>query len=200
MIPISLRFVRLALVATGLALLAGCDTFGIGFGPASPTVPTGRDIDYASDDLASLVFAVDVPTSLRPLPNKTVATLDASGPKGSKQIKATLVLTDGEAIGGLLPPPASGRTYFFLGFAAKDKTALVALQKWLKSLPVGSAPVTALDVSPRLCETAPLDPAATTFSVLPALPGTRLTPLVSQDPIASIAASTGGQLPPCGSV
>jgi hypothetical protein len=196
--PGSARLARLVLAGVGLTLLAGCDTLGMSFGPSTPAAPTGRAIDYASDNLSALVFALDVPTSLRPLAGGMVATLAASGPKGEKQVKATLVLADGEPVDGMLPPPASGRTYYLFAFAAKDKAAVAALQKWVKGLPAGAEPVTSLDVAPRLCATAPVDPVATTFSVVPALPGSTFVPLVNAAPVASLAAATAGQLPPCG--
>ena len=198
--PVSPRLTRSFCALAVLVALAGCDTLGgIGFGPSTPATPPGRALDYANDDLASLIFAVDQPPSLRPVPGGSVATLDASGAKGEKHFKGALALADGEAIDRLLPPAAAGRTYVLFGFAAKDKPALRDLQKWLKAQPDGASPVVVLQVMPKLCETAAVDPAATTYSILPALPGTALLPLVSQAPVGALNSGTAGQFPPCGS-
>lgn len=191
------RLARLALLAALLPALGACDTFGLGLGPSQPAAPAGRMIDYRHDDLASLVFALDIPVSLRPIPGGTTASLDLSTAKGDRHVKAALVLADGDGIGASLPPPGSGRTYVMFGFAEKDKQALRAAQKWLSAQP-DVAPVTVLNVTPKLCETAAIDPAATTFAIRPALPGTAILPLVDGAPIARLAAATGGQLPRCG--
>lgn len=184
-----------ALAAT--LMLAGCSTFGMDFGSLAPTTPVGRAIDYRNDDLASAVFALEVPTTLHPVPGGTVASLDLAAGKDSRHIKANLVLTDGSAVSASLPPPAEGRTYVMLGFSDKDKLAVRAAQKWLRSLPSDAAPVAVLDVTPRLCETAAIDPVATTYSLIPALPGTPLTPLATNRSLAAAAGTTGGQIPPC---
>lgn len=189
---------RTLLATAALAALAGCDTLGMGFAPPAPAAPAGRAIDYRNDDLANLTFAVDLPQTLRPLPGGAVVTLDATGIKSSKHFKGTLALADGEAVNSVLPPPTSGRTYVLFGFAAKDKQAVRDFQKWLRAQPGAEPPVIALDVAPKLCETAPIDPATTTYGVLPALPGTALLPIVANGPIGRLTLDTGGQLPRCG--
>jgi len=186
-----------ALLASGLA---GCDTLGFGVGsPVAPAPVAARALDYRIDDLASLVFAIDLPTSFRPVPSGTVVTFDATNASAAKHFKATLVLADGEAIDGALPPPAAGRTYFLLGFSDKDKAVLRAAQQWVRALPPDAAPVTALHIAPRLCAAGQVDPAAAEVSVVPALPdGPALTPIVAE-PVATLLAETGGSLQPCAS-
>jgi hypothetical protein len=193
------RTVRVGGVLLAAALLlSGCDTFGLG-GGGTP-VPAARALDYRADDLASLVVALDLPAELQPVPGRTTARFDVTTEtKGERHVKASLVRADGDLIDAGLPPPGSGRTYYLLGFSARDAKAVADAQKWLAGLPVGAPPVIAFNVSPSLCETAAIDPAATTFSILPALPGAGpLVPLVSDKPLTMLL--NGGQVPPCGSV
>jgi|GEM_PF-1377974 len=192
----AVAIVRTILAAAALAALFGCDTFGVDFGaPNTPSLPAGRAIDYRNDDLTGLVFAIDLPAGLRPLPGSTTATIDASAAKGDKHFKGTLVLADGAATDSLLPPPASGRTYVMFGFAPKDKGALRDLQKWIKAQT--DQPVVALDVQPKVCATTQVDAGTTTYAVLAALPSTALLPIVAGAPIGRLMLSTGGTLPTC---
>ena len=195
--PIVNMALLLAALATVLPL-AGCDSLGLG--AATPPPPPSRALDYRQDDLASVVFALDLPADLQPVRNASTARLDITTPdKGNRHLKATLVLADGDSIDGELPPPAAGRTYYLLGFADRDRKAIADAQKWLAGLPPGSAPVVAFGVTPKFCETAAIDPAATQISVLPALPSAGpLLPLVNAQPVT--AAINGGQVPPCGSI
>jgi hypothetical protein len=195
------RIVNAALMLAALAALlplAGCDSFGLG--ASAPTPPPSRALDYRQDDLASVVFALDLPADLQPVQRASTARFDiTTAGKGDRHLKATLVLADGDSIDGELPPPAAGRTYYLLGFADRDKQAIAGAQKWLAGLPPGSAPVVAFDVTPKFCETAAIDPSVTKFSVLPALPGAGpLLPLVNAQPVTAVIG--GGQVPPCGSI
>jgi hypothetical protein len=183
---------------TAALLLSGCDTFGLG-GGGTP-VPAARALDYRADDLASLVVALDLPAELQPVAGRTTARFDVTTEtRGERHVKASLVRADGDLVDAALPPPGSGRTYYLLGFSARDAKAVADAQKWLAGLPVGAPPVIAFNVTPSLCETAAIDPAATTFSILPALPGAGpLVPLISGKPLTMLL--NGGQVPPCGSV
>ena len=182
----------------GLTALAGCTTLGLG--DATPAAPADRALDYLNDDLGNLVFALDLPTTILPQPAGSTLTLDAStAANGTRHVQASLTLADGDAAGGALPPPATGRTYYFLGASEKDKKGLRDVQKWAKTLPSGAAPVFVLDLAPRLCSNAPTDPAATNVAVLLALPdGAPLTPLIATEPLATFLAETGATtLPAC---
>jgi hypothetical protein len=193
------RTVRVGGVLLAAALLlSGCDTFGLGGG--GPPVPAARALDYRADDLASLVVALDLPAELQPVAGRTTARFDVTTEtRGERHVKASLVRADGDLVDAALPPPGSGRTYYLLGFSARDAKAVADAQKWLAGLPVGAPPVIAFNVTPSLCETAAIDPAATTFSILPALPGAGpLVPLISGKPLTMLL--NGGQVPPCGSV
>ena len=182
----------------GLTALAGCTTLGVG--NATPPGPAARALDYLNDDLGNLVFALDLPTTILPQPAGSSLTLDATtAANGTRHIQASLTLADGDAADGALPPPAAGRTYYFLGVSDKDKKSLREVQKWAKTLPSGVAPVFVLDLAPRLCANAPIDPTATNVAVLVALPnGSPLTPLIATEPLATLLAETGATtLPVC---
>jgi hypothetical protein len=189
----------LLLAATAALLpLAGCDSFGLG--AAAPTPPPSRALDYRQDDLASVILALDLPAGLQPVQQASMARFDiTTAGKGDRHLKATLVLADGDAVDGGLPPPAAGRTYYLLGFADRDRKAITNAQQWLAGLPPGSAPVVTFEVTPKFCETGAIDPSVTRFSVLPALPGAGpLLPLVNAQPVTTVIG--GGQVPPCGSI
>lgn len=193
MIP---RLHLLVLTFAASLALAGCDTFGLdgGAGGAGPA-EAAQGLDPRTDDLAALILALDLPAGVRPVTGGTVARFDASGTRGQKTVKASLVLADGSDVDGALPPPASGRSYVLFGFAGRDKAALRAAQAWVRSLPAGSAPVTGFTVTPKLCATGSVDVATATYSVVPALPGKPLLPLIANAPLQALA--PGGALPPC---
>jgi len=193
------RIAPFSLLAALLLPLAGCDTFGMNFGSSAPAAPVQRAIDYRNDDLSSLVFALDLPANLQPVPSRSLLTFDAtSAGNAGKHVKAALTLVDGDATEGKLPPPATGRTYYLLGLGAKDKAALNAAQTWLKALPPDAAPVTALQVLPHFCSSGPVDPTSV-VSILPALPsGAALAPLVETEPLSNFLADSDGKLPSCG--
>jgi hypothetical protein len=190
---------RFLLVAALTLALTGCDTLGgLDFGGASSAPAATAGIDYRADDLAATIFAVDLPAGVRPRDGGTIAALDVSAPKGEKHVKATLVLADGSAVDAELPPPASGRSYVFFGFADRDKPAVRAAQAWLRNLPPESQPITAFAVTPALCAATAIDTASATYSVVPVLPGKPLLPLVTDTPIAALIPTAGAPLPACG--
>jgi hypothetical protein len=189
----------LALLALmGLTALGACTT--LGWGDPVPQSPAARALDYLNDDLGTLVFALDLPTSVTPLPTGSLVTLEATtAANGNRHVQALLTLADGDAIDSALPAPASGRNYYFLGLSDKDKKSLRDAQKWAKALPAGMAPVFALNLVPRLCASDPADPVTTRVAVLLALPnGPPLEPLVPMEPLATFLAETGAtSLPAC---
>jgi len=194
------HIVPFGLLAAVLLPLAGCDTFGMNFGSSAPSAPAQRAIDYRNDDLSSMVFALDLPANLQPVPSRSILTFDATtAANAGKHVKAALTLVDGDAAEGKLPPPATGRTYYLLGPGTKDKAALTAAQTWLKALPPDAAPVTVLQVVPSFCSSGPVDPTTATISILPALPtGDALAPLVETEPLSNLLADSAGKLPVCG--
>ena len=186
------------LAFVGLTALGACTT--LGWGDPVPQGPAARALDYLNDDLGTLVFALDLPTTVTPQPTGSLVTLDATtAANGSRHVQALLTLADGDLVDSALPAPASGRTYYFLGLSDKDKKSLRDAQKWAKALPAGTAPVFALNLAPRLCASAPADPATTNVAVLLALPnGPPLAPLIPTEPVANLLAETGATtLPAC---
>ena len=178
-----------------MLLLGGCDTFGIGAAP--PPAPALRPLDVRTDDLASLIVALDLPRDVQPVEDASRADLDIStSSKGARHIKATLVLAAGDSVDGGLPPLPQGHTYYLLGFAPKDQAALAEVQKWLAALPPQAAPVSVFTVTPKLCSRGPVDAVASTFTIEAALPGgPPLPPLRGPTPLAAL--NGGKPLPNC---
>lgn len=178
--------------------LAGCDS--LGFGDTPVAAPAARPLDYRHDDVAAAIFVIDLPASLQPIPRLTAARFDiVTADRGNRPFRASLIRADGDGIDASLPPPAAGRTYYLLGFADADRRTVAANQQWLATLPPAAAPVVQFEVLPKFCETAAIDPAATNFSVLVALPGAGpFTPLVNAQKLTTVL--NGGQLPLCGNM
>lgn len=161
-------FRSLAAAALFLLPLAACDSFGLA-GPSSAPPPAARAIDYRTDDLAGLILAVDLPAGIQVLPKSSTASFDAGADGAAgRHVTATLALADGADIDGQLPPPATGRTYYLLGFGERDKAALRAAQAWLAKQ--NPPPVVSFTVTPGVCMTSPPGPGATA-SVIPVSPG-----------------------------
>lgn len=170
-----------------LPLLAACSSLGLGeSGSAAATLPMARAVDARTDDLAAMIFVLDVPAGVQPLPEGPAASFDAGGQGAAGQhVHAVLVLADGDAIDGQLPPPATGRTYYLFGLGDRDQTTLRAAQAWAgRQTP---PPATSFSVTSRLCALRPADPTAV-VSITPVLPGRPpLLPLASF-PVGALAA------------
>lgn len=164
-----------------IMLLAACSSIPIGTGDKL------RNLDYLNDDIASLLLAFDLPTSLEPAPAGSTLSFDIKTPaSGEKHITATLIPADADELAGTLPPPSGERNYYLFGFSDADKAAIRAAQAWARTLPSG-ANALSISLSPSLCRTEPIDPAKTTVSALIALPGaTGLSPLLSNVPLSAV--------------
>lgn len=183
------------LLAAG-GLVTACSSLSM------PTAAKLRALDYLNDDIGSLVVAFDVPETLEPVPGASGFSFDVSIPgKGERHVVATLEPGDASEVAGTLPPPGAERTYYLFGFAEADKAKLRAAQAWARSVAeTGVAPNTpVIAIAPRFCRSDAIDLAATRVSVLIALPGSpALAPLVSNESLATLLASTGGGvLPQC---
>jgi hypothetical protein len=139
------RLIAAVAIATALA---GCTASSVN----TTTAAKVSAIDYANDDVGSMLIAFDVPVTLEPVPN------------GS-----TMVFNLGE-VAGTLPPPDADRTYYLFGFSQADKAKITTMQHDAKVLPGGPTSLT-VGLSPSFCRTEEIDPAKTRFSVLLALPG-----------------------------
>lgn len=181
-----------------LAGLAACSTLNL------PTARALRQVDILTDDVGALIVALDLPSTVAPLPFGVVITIIATTPSnGERLIEAALAPADAEAVIGSLPPPGRERAYYLFGFSDDDKAKLAEAQSWARSLPggfTGAGGGLSLSVDPQLCALAPVDPAQTQFSVLIALPGaSNLEPLFENARLADLLArSNETQLPACG--
>jgi hypothetical protein len=181
-----------------LAGLAACSTLNL------PTARALRQVDILTDDVGALIVALDLPSTVAPLPFGVVITIIATTPSnGERLIEAALAPADAEAVIGSLPPPGRERAYYLFGFSDDDKAKLAEAQSWARSLPGGFTAAggdLSLSVDPQLCALAAVDPAQTQFSVLIALPGaSNLEPLFENARLADLLArSNETQLPACG--
>ncbi len=80
------------LIAGAVAiLLAGCSSFSV---PPSTGPASLRALDYASDDLAGVVFAFDLPEGVQPLIGGTALSVEATSAAGARRVRAVLQPAD----------------------------------------------------------------------------------------------------------
>lgn len=189
------RFGRTGMAIAVALLLAACTTLEFG------TAAKLQALDPLNDDIASLVFALDLPAGIEPIPEQSSFAFDVTMPgKGERHVKAMLTLADGDTIDTALPPPRSGRTYYLVGFSDADKATLRTAQLWARSIKAaGAAPQVAVTVTPHFCANPGVDPTKANFSVLVALPGaTNLDPLINGESFATLLQQMGATaLPAC---
>lgn len=169
-----------AALAAGL-VLAGCTSLG-GLAPQT----SAPAFDLATADIATALFAVDLPASVR--------TTDA-GPRvvysGSPGFDVTLIRADAEAAVAVLPPPAEGRSYAVYAFEPEDQTRVRAAREG------GVQPGATFSVVPQLCLTAGARRNSDTIAVHAVLPGRGAVPVMARETLLSLESRTGTPLPPC---
>ena len=173
------------------AALAGCTASSVNPSTAAKV----SAIDYANDDVGSMLIAFDVPVTLEPVPNgsKMIFTL------GDRTLTAVLARADLDEVAGTLPPPEANRTYYLFGFSEADKTKIQNLQHDATVITAGTTSLT-VALSPLFCRTEEIDAAKTRFSVLLALPGSggKLEPLIKNSTLeAALATMPEKELPLC---
>lgn len=174
------RFGRAGRVAalSALLLLASCTSLG-GLSPTDTAA-----LNLVGTDLSAALFAVDLPLSVEPADPPRVTSGDA--------LDVTLVRADAEAVMGVLPPPAEGRSYAVYGFAPADQTAVRSGQTGLRA---GQG--AALSVAPRLCATGETKKDRDTVTVLAIVPGQRPIVVAGPETIVALEARTGVSVTPC---
>ncbi|HUV31952.1 MAG TPA: hypothetical protein VMW31_00145, partial [Devosiaceae bacterium] len=183
--------------AAAVAALAGCASLDL------PAANALRSLDLLNDDIAELVLALDLPSSLVPVADETVLSFVATTPAaGERRVEAVLVTADSDAITGSLPPPGRDRAYYVFGISQADQQALREAQRWGRELEPGfvaAGGTISVSVRPALCSRADFGPALTTVSALVALPGgDRLQPLISNVALSDLLARAGAPpVPSC---
>ena len=168
--------------------LAACSSMG----PNAPG-PSARAVDTLTDDIGALLFALDLPRGIGPMPGATVLTYAIPA---ARPIKAVLVSADVDDLASQLPPPGNGRAYYFLALAPKDRTSIRTIQAGAAGAHVAQANVT-LSIAPGLCESAIVVPSSVSISVLAASSGgEHLLPLIDRRPISELLGTTA-TLPAC---
>lgn len=191
-------WVRMLVAAFALMGVAACSTLDLG------TAARLQQIDYANDDIASMVIAIDVPVVLVPLPEKSHFVMTASYNDGtSREVRANLARAITADVTEQLPPPARDRGYYIFELTGASQTGIRALQQDIKSKSANAGgPGGRLETKfeAEFCRTGNLDPRQTTFSVYVTLPGSRdLSPILSNETLTTLLAQTGQQdVPSCG--
>lgn len=191
-----LAFVRLIVLVAATAALVACTSL-------SPvTALRLRNLDYFSDDLASLVFALDLPAHIRPQSDGSRVTFDVTTvADGERHIDAILVRADSDAVAGKLPQPGNGRLFYVFRFSDDDRSALREAQAWMRELKARGTPAggqVSIGVKPRFCKTAPVNSDEDRITVHIALPGDdQLNPLLQNARLGEIADGNPANMPDC---
>lgn len=157
--------------------LAGCSSLGV-------ATPGRTAADLAGTDLATAVFAIDMPLSIEPIDGPRV--------RYGAALDVTLIRADAESVMAVLPPPPEGRSYAIYAFAAEDQAKVRAAQA---AAVAGRGAV--LAVAPRLCATSDMRRDRDTVTVLAVVPGQRPVTIVGPETIAMLESRTGAPLPAC---
>jgi hypothetical protein len=156
-----------------------------GLSPASSS-SAPRSIDLVADDLSALVFALDLPDTVRPAASGPNFSYDVNDENAPPFLDTTLVLGDADSVMAALPAPEAGRSYhvYVLSDAARER--MRALQTFARGLP--KTPVPTVGIVPRLCFAASPDKTAS-FSVRVVLPGRgALKPLIAAESLGALEA------------
>lgn len=150
-----------------------------------------RKLDFFADDIAALVFAVDVPVTLVPLAEASTITFAAVTPNdGERRIAASLVHADADTVAGLLPPPGRERAYYLFEFPPPAREALREAQQWARGLEPGfdaAGGTLTVTIEPAFCRVGDFDAAASLVSVLIVTAGSAtLEPLLDRIPLAQL--------------
>lgn len=171
------RFARAGRITALCALLplAACTSLG----GASPGHTSSADLTAL--DLASAVFAVDMPATVEP----------GAGPRVTygTALDVALVPLDAEAVMAVLPAPPEGRSYAVYAFAPADQPKVRAAQQ----SPAGAT----LVVAPRVCVTPDSRKASDIVSILAIVPGQNPVTLTGPETLLALETRTGMQLPIC---
>lgn len=171
--------------------LAGCTASNVN----TTTAARVSAIDYANDDVGSMLIAFDVPLTLEPVPNGSTMVFNL----GDRTLTAVLARADLDDIAGTLPPPDADRTYYLFGFSAADKERIKSMQHDAQVLATDTTTLT-VGLSPSFCRTEEIDLAKTKFSVLLALPGSggKMESLIKNSTLeAALATAPVKELPLC---
>ena len=169
----------IALVVAGS--LAGCASLGGLTGGAAPAAPA---LDLASDDIASMVVALDLPDTVLAGREAPLVRYGA----GPDRLDLTLEYGDAENVMGVLPPPREGRSYAVFAFTEADRDRVRAAR---------AAGALAFEIDPRICATSDARKERDMVGALGILPGGRVVTLVPQESIAAFELRTGAAVVAC---
>jgi uncharacterized protein YceK len=186
--------------ALGLALallLAGCSSMG-GIAPAPGGGSSGgaRQLDYTNDNLANLIFALDLPDGVQPTAAGISFSYDANDEKAPDYLDTQLVRGDAEAAMGSLPAPAAGRSYHVFVLSDPARERIRAIQNFVRVQQKKLLPL--VNIVPRLCVSGAVDKARTTYDIRVVLPGRgALVPIIAGETLAGLE-TRSATIPACG--
>lgn len=175
-------WLRLFFAFCGVLVLTAC---------ASTGDKAERPLDPLLDDVASLVFAFDLPRGLGPTPN-SVFTFEVA--KSGTTVQLTPVPAEVDSLPVGLPPPGADRVYYFFVFAPEDKQVIRDAQITAQFAEAGSDDVT-IRFIPKLCSAGLTDGGAT-VSVLAVLPGRNPQYFVPRMKLGELLKQSGSMMIP----
>lgn len=185
------RFYRTIVALFMLLPILGCSSLSLG------TALQLQAIDFLNDDIASLIFALDLPQSVKPAPGGSYFQFDmTTAGFGERRIKAVLQNADTDEVSGALPRIGDGRSFYLLKFSDEDRAKLREAQAFALDLKdkhdtVGGQLIVA--VVPVLCHTSSAEPEDVRFSVQITLPGKpSLQPLINNQKLSELMAKNPG--------
>jgi hypothetical protein len=183
------------LVAVGaMLLLTACSSLG-GLAPSGGGSGGARPVDLVADDLANIVFALDLPQNVEPAEAGPSFAYDVNDKDAPPFLDTVLVRGDADAVMAALPAPEAGRSYhvYVLNDAAREK--MRALQRFARTLP--KAPMPIVNIVPRLCLAGAADKGRSSFAVRIVLPGRgALQPLIAAESLGALEARSAA-IPAC---
>lgn len=177
-------WLRLFFAFCGVLVLTAC---------ASTGNKAERPLDPILDDVASLIFAFDLPRGLGPTLN-SVFTFEVA--KSGTAVQLTPVPAEVESLPAGLPPPAADRVYYFFIFTPEDRQIIRDAQITAQFAEAGSDDVT-IRFIPKLCSAGLTDGGAS-VSVLAVLPGRNPQYFIRAIKLGELLKQTGSmQIPAC---
>ncbi len=180
-----MRVIKLFVLSFLILTLAACSSLSLG------TAIQLQKIDWLKDDVANMTFALDLPSSLKPVKNETALLIDATTSKfGERNIEAILEETNDLSRIANLPQLAKGRVYYLFSISKKGQEEIEEFQQWAKDLKEQHGDIggkLGIGIQAEFCRSQDVEVKKEKFSVFVSLPGkVELSPLISSMKISEV--------------
>jgi hypothetical protein len=174
------------LLAFGVGLvLAACSTTSNRFDPNRPLNPL-------LDDVASVIFAFDLPRGLGPAAG-SLFTYDVANGSPEEHLRLVPLPADVDGLPAGLPPPGANRAYYLFAFSAADQQKIRDAQITAQ---LNNA-VERMGFYPKFCSAGTADPRSQ-ISIYAVLAGRNPIAFLNQGRLADLMKETGDTtLPAC---